>query len=123
MGDALRAGWQCDCDGVDKPVRLRLMREDPSAYVHNSMRAAVGGEPSGCPWRAFHDPFVGAVLRAYRHWKANQLHLLYRDPPAALMVGIEVYDAALNAVQAHDLRQEREKREQERKRNDLNRKR
>lgn len=80
---------------------------------------AVGSSTQGCPWQAYRDPFVGAVLRAYRHWKEHQLSLLYPCPPHALIVGIEVYDAALNAVQAHDIREEREARERERAKNDL----
>lgn len=89
--------------------------------LRENSEKAVGSSTQGCPWQAFRDPFVGAVLRAYRHWKEHQLALLYRDPPHALMVGIEVYDSALNAVQAHDIREDREQRERERKQSELKR--
>lgn len=93
---------------------------DPSEQVLGGIERATGTRPDGCPWQSFRDPFVGEVLRAYRHWKAGQLALAWgSDPPAALMRGIEVYDAALNAVQAHDIREERKKRERERQEREL----
>ncbi len=98
--------------------RLRVCdrgEDDPSEQVLAGIERATGGRPDGCPWRAFEDPFVGEVLRAYRHWKAGQLALVWgAAPPAALMRGLEVYDAALNAVQAHDIREERKKRDAQR---------
>ena len=93
---------------------------DPSEQILSGIERATGDRPSGCPWQSFRDPFVGEVLRAYRHWKAGQLALVWgASPPAALMRGLEVYDAALNAVQAHDMREERRRRETERKEREL----
>jgi hypothetical protein len=98
-------------------VRVCQVTGDPSEQILAGIEEATGTRPDGCPWQSFRDPFVGEVLRAYRHWKAQQLTLVWGDdPPAALMRGIEVYDSALNAVQAHDIRKERERRDEDRKR-------
>lgn len=97
-------------------MRVCQVTNDPSEQILAGIEEATGTRPDGCPWQAFRDPFVAEVLKAYRWWKGGQLATVWgADPPAALVRGIEVYDAALNAVQAHDLRKERERREQERK--------
>lgn len=98
---------------------MHVLRDDPVTQLRAGSEKAVGSSTQGCPWKAYRDPFVGAVLRAYRHWKEHQLGLLYPDPPAALIAGIEAYDAALNAVQAHDIREEREVREKERRKREM----
>lgn len=90
---------------------------DPSEQILAGIEEAASKRPEGCPWQSFRDPFVGEVLDAYRHWKQRQLALVWGDdPPAVLMHGIKTYDAFLNAVQAHDIRKERERREEDRKR-------
>ena len=92
-----------------------LSPNDGAEQVASANERVTGDRPDGCPWRAYEDPFVGEVLRAYRHWKERQLHLVWgADPPVALMRGIEVYDAALNAIRANDIREEREKNKRER---------
>jgi hypothetical protein len=53
------------------------------------------------------------VIRAHRHWKVGELSALYPDGvPEALRFGIEVYDAALNAIQVTDMREDRVPREE-----------
>lgn len=94
-------------------------RDDPSEQILSGIERATGGRPEGCPWQAFRDPFVGAVLRAYRWFRSGQLAVAYPDLPAALARGLEVYDAALNAVQAYDIREERKRREAERQEREL----
>ncbi len=112
LGRKLREGYRCDCDGRDRVVRVCDVGDgDPSEQILAAIEVATGDRPDGCPWRSFRDPFVAEVLSAYRWWKARQLSTRWPDPPVALLRGIEVYDAALNAVQVHDLRKEREKRE------------
>lgn len=93
--------------------------DDPSEQILGGMEAATGQRTDGCPWRSYEDPFVGEVLRAYRWWKAGQLAAVWPEPPLALVRGLEVYDAALNAVQSHDIREERRRRESERRERDL----
>lgn len=73
------------------------------------MRGATGIRQTTCPWQSLRDPFVIAVLRAYRWFKAEQLLDRYPRCPEALMRGLEAYDGALNAVQAHDMRAERKR--------------
>lgn len=95
---------------------------DPSEQIFAGVEAATGTRGSACPWRAFRDPFVAEVLRAYRHWKERQLSLVWGTaPPAALMRGLEVYAAALNGTQAHDIREERKRRERENRERELSR--
>ena len=94
---------------------------DPSEQIFAGVEAATGTKGSACPWRAFRDPFVAEVLRAYRWWKAGQLAALWPRPPLALVRGLEVYDSALNSVQAHDIREERKRRERENRERELSR--
>lgn len=115
---------QCPCMG-EQPGDLR---EAPEAghviadTLHDDCEAATGERPSGCPWRAFADPYVGEVLRAYRWWKAGQLETKYpAGVPAPIAWGVEVYDSALNMVQVVDARADREKREVERAEREANR--
>jgi len=79
---------------------------------------ASGARPDTCPWQAFRDPFVAAVLRASR-WKRDRQLAMLTGPhaPAALARGIEIYETALNATKSHDLREEAEERKRERERN------
>jgi hypothetical protein len=66
--------------------------------------------PDTCPWRAISHPYSQAVIRAHRHWKVGELSALYPDGvPEALRFGIEVYDAALNAIQVADIRADRDR--------------
>ena len=45
------------------------------------------------------------MLRAHRHWKVGELSTIYPEGvPEALRFGIEVYDAAVNAIQVADIR-------------------
>lgn len=111
---ALCDSYRCDCDGKVRRLRV-LSREDGAEQVASNVEAITGQRYDGCPWRAYEDPFVGEVLRAYRHWKERSLHLVWGDdPPVALIRGLEVYDAALNAIRAHDMGEDRKKREADR---------
>lgn len=92
---------------------------DASEAVLGGAEEATGTRPDGCPWRAYEDPFVAHVLAAYRWFKNGELDTRWPDPPEALLRGLEAYDAALNSVQAHDLREERKRREKERRERDL----
>ena len=90
--------------------------------IREAVRIMTGIEPVSCPWRAFSDPYVAEVLRAYRWWKAGQLESRYPGGvPAPIASGVEVYDSALNSVQVVDMRADREKREAERKEREANR--
>lgn len=60
------------------------------------------------------DPFVAEVVQAYRWHEAGQLDLKYPlGVPNVVMWGIEQWASALNSVQVHDMREERERRERE----------
>lgn len=107
---------RCECSG--ERFGLDAIREAPefghvlADAIGDNCEEATGERPAGCPWRAFADPYVGEVLRAYRWWKAGQLETRYAGAvPASIAWGVEVYDAALNSVQVVDMRADREKRE------------
>ena len=98
----------------------RELDQDPGEQVLRSCEAASGERPTACPWRAFADPYVSAVIRAHRWWKVGELTTRYGDRvPERIAWGVEVYDAALNAVQVHDMREDREQREMERREAEL----
>lgn len=78
----------------------------------------VGRPVRMCPWRAFADPFVSHVLRAWSWAEKGELATRYGgDPPEALLRGVEVFRSALAKVRAHDDAEDRERAEQERARN------
>lgn len=94
-----------------------MLEQDPGESALEYMREATGVRQTGCPWRAMRDPFVSSVIRAHRHWKLGQLEArVGRRVPVALIEGIEIYDAALNAVQVTDSREDRAERQAEHER-------
>ena len=95
-----------------------LTTNDGAEQILTGIERVTGKRPDGCPWKAYEDPFVAAVLDAYPHWKERQLHLVWgHDPPLALMRGLRAYESALNAIRAHDMRERNEKIAAERKKN------
>lgn len=122
MPDGLRAelrrSYRCGCDGEAWPrlpyrVTLAVLESDAGEQVLTSCSEATGTRPATCPWASFADPYVAEVIRAHRWWKAGELSTRYGRVPLRIVEGIEVYDAALNAVQVHDMREDREKRADE----------
>lgn len=109
----LRDSYVCDCGPRTVPVgRLTSARldTDPGEKILSECEEATGTRPSGCPWRALRDPYVAQVVRSHRWWKAGQLADRWGgEIPASIVWGIDVYDAALNAVLAHDAREDRKK--------------
>lgn len=70
--------------------------------------------PHGCPWAALSNPYVVEVIRARKWWENGAIDARYPNGvPAAIAEGIDIYDAALNAVQVNDSREDREERERE----------
>jgi hypothetical protein len=58
---------------------------------------------------------VQSVINAHRHWEKGELERRWgSDPPHALMLGIETFSRALNAVQSHDIQKRRDDAEAER---------
>lgn len=78
---------------------------------------ATGSRLWGCPWRAARDPFVAAVMQAHRWRKDGELSTRFggRPIPEALRRGLEVYGGGLSAIEAFDIKQEREEREARRR--------
>jgi hypothetical protein len=87
--------------------------------VLRGLEEASGERIYTCPWQALRSPFVGLVIRSYQWWKEHQLETRWGGAvPEAIARGVEVYDIALRAVQAHDFRVEQERLDAERQRTD-----
>lgn len=87
---------------------------DFGEQVLTDCEEATGQRPRGCPWWALSDPFVTETIDAHRWWSKGALDVRYPlGIPAWLSWSITTYDAALNAVQVHDMRADREERERE----------
>lgn len=92
--------------------------DDGGEQFLSGIERVTGKRPMGCPWKAYEDPFVAAVLDAYPHWKERQLALVWgNDPPLALMRGLRAYESALNAIRASDIRDKNAKVAAEAKKN------
>lgn len=108
------------------PARIldaeREVEHDLGEQVLRDCEDASGERPRGCPWWSMHDPMVVETMRAHRWWIKGELGTKYPlGIPAWLEWSVETYDAALNAVQVHDMREEREEREREAKQRALDR--
>ena len=76
----------------------------------------TGERPDTCPWRAFQEPLVADVLRAYGLFESGQMALwLGADPPAVLVEAVVFYHASVNRVRADRDERERKKRDLKRK--------
>ena len=86
---------------------------DQGERLLRSWQEITGVRQTTCPWQAMRDPFVGAVLDA--HYRAKGGSIVAANPGLSrvLFEGVEIYERALQAVTAHDMRVEAEKRENE----------
>ncbi len=116
LREQLRRSYRCGCvepwDKRPGRVTLAVLTGDPGEQSLDHMHEATGTRQHACPWQALRDPFVRSVLAAHRHWIKGELASRMGRVPEALMQGLEIFDAALNAVQVTDLRAEREEREE-----------
>lgn len=111
---ALRRSYMCDCverwDYRPGRVTLPVLEGDPAEEVLSGIAEVTGVRPPGCPNRQLRDPFVNACIRAHRGFvKGDMSGRLGPEAPAALVVGVECFDAALNAIEAHDMKADRPK--------------
>jgi len=83
-----------------------VLEADKAEKVLAAIERDTGVRPDGCPWRALRDPFVGRVVRAHRSWKNG-----HPIREARLLAGVEAYDAALNQIEAADMKADRRERE------------
>jgi hypothetical protein len=74
----------------------------------------AGARPESCPWRAYYDPVVAAVLDALRSCATGDGYspamLLPLDPPHAVWEGVHEYLSARAKIDAHDRRLEEQNR-------------
>lgn len=79
---------------------------DQAEAVQRAVERVSGMRGEGCPFRALADPYVQRVVNGHRHWGKGELSARYGgDVPEAIWRGVEVFDAALGAVDAFDLRE------------------
>lgn len=70
------------------------------------------GEPpaAGCPWYAFHDPFVGRVLAAHSFFDKGQLATYAPSASHRLIEGVAFYHRVSEKAYASRLELEHERR-------------
>lgn len=78
--------------------------------VLSTVREYTGTEVTGCPWRAFSDPFVGEVIDAWRWFDKGQLELGCPDADYRLVEGVCFFDGAKNSVANKAMQREIEER-------------
>lgn len=79
---------------------------DEGEQLLEQIRSVSGERGETCPWWSARDPFVSVVRADYRHWCKGELGAMWGGAiPEALRRGIEIYDSAISAIQAHDMRQ------------------
>ena len=81
-----------------------------------AIEEVTGSKISECPWRAFFDPDVADVLRAYDFWESGQCGEYWgSDPEFWLVEAVRAYHTALERCRADVRKVERERREQQNK--------
>lgn len=68
----------------------------------------------GCPWYAFHDPFVGRVLAAHRFFESGQLAYYAPSPSHRLVEGVAYFHGVLNVLERKQFEQDQEERKRKR---------
>lgn len=113
---ALRASYRCDCverhDRRPGRVTAADLDMDPAEGILAGIERATGVRPDGCPTRVLADPFVAAVIRAHRPYVKGELSARHgRSMPIALAAGVDCFDAALNAIEVADMREDKAERD------------
>lgn len=76
------------------------------------VKRITGSEPETCPWRVFYDPLVGDIVRVATLAEKNLGAAALGDDPYAIHVdALATFLAAKNATIAHDMTEERKRRE------------
>lgn len=77
----------------------------------DAIEASTGERPDACPWWAFHEPDVQAVLQAHDWFESGQLREWWGDdPPYWLVLAVRHYHRQLDLVRAESYRLEAEER-------------
>lgn len=87
---------------------------DPAEHQLERIEQDTGVRLSECPWRALRDPFVSAVVKAHRSFTKGAGTRLGPWSPAALVLGVECFDAAINAIEVADMKADRAEAERKR---------
>jgi len=78
-----------------------------------SIERICGARPIGCPWKAFTDPDLGAILSLYDDARTGEdvsiSAILILDPPNLHYEGLRHYADAMRRMSANELRLYKEK--------------
>lgn len=118
----LRRFWRCDCDGESHRVRGIEGERALAGWIdglrpHREIIKLVTGTeaPDTCPWRAYADPVVAAVIDAHGLTDGDNLAPLIRpSTPNVIVDGLLHYRRARTHVEADRRKRERQAREQAR---------
>lgn len=80
----------------------------PARAVLAVFKEVTGHDSPTCPWWAFYEPRVGAVLRAY-DWRDQLSAWWGPDPERWLVDGLQVYRTTLERVRADVIETKRPK--------------
>lgn len=114
MRREIRRSYRCPCEGERWPPGREHRHPVGAAAIGalSVVRTVCGEEPPECPWHAWSDPEVAAVVSAWHWYDKGQLStLLGDDPPHWLVEGVRVFGSALEAARADVQEQERRARE------------
>lgn len=104
------------------PLRVIKGDADLGEQTSEEIERGCGERPSRCPWLELSDPFVTEVVRARKWWVNGELDEKYpHGVPNVIVMGVEIYDGALNGIQVYDVREDREARRLEQQKRDLER--
>ena len=108
----LRLAYDCDCNGTGDGVRVGNSMVKPILDVIESW---TGVAVTGCPWRAFFDPFVSRVLALSGAYEHGHMAWAAPDPSHRLVMGVEYYQRQCASIQSEQHRLEDEARARARK--------
>lgn len=94
MRRRLRLSYGCDCAGkVSGRVGPKM-----TDGILSTVEDWTGSRPLTCPWRAFTDPLVRAVLEAWTFFEKGALGLFCPEPSHRLMMGLQCFAQAQSDI-------------------------
>lgn len=75
--------------------------------IRTTMRDMTGQDVPGCPWSAFHDPFVAAVIHAVRFMESGNLSVSLVEPSHRLIEGIGFWQTIYNSMSGKQMELDR----------------
>lgn len=108
----VRQSHACECNGdraIGRPYPQQTQGQRSTVF------AWTGETQSGCPWWAFHDPFVARVIDAYGWFTEGQLATYAPRASHRLIEGVAHYHRALNLCRSKAMDMDREEAKKKRR--------